>query len=41
MEIVKQGRVNNTVVKIMTSWTVKTIEGNVIHFRSSEIQNIF
>ena len=41
MVIVKQGRVNNIVVKIMTSRTGKVIEGNVIHFRSSENQNIF
>ena len=41
MLIVKQGRVNNIVVKIMTSRTCKIIEGNVFYFRSSESQNIF
>ena len=41
MLIVKQGRVNNIVVKIMASRTCKIIEGNVFHFWSSESQNIF
>lgn len=41
MLIVKQGRVNIIVVKKMTSWTGKIIEGNIIYFRSPETQNVF
>ena len=41
MVIVKQGRVNNVLVKIMTSRNCKITEGNVIHFPSSESQSIF